>query len=66
MVPWPGLDADDKKGLDIAVLSMRFYAAFLKEKQYDKVQSWSVKKELTYLSSGRLNNAYLSSASRRK
>jgi hypothetical protein len=30
MVPWPGLDADDKKGLDIAVLSMIFYGSIVK------------------------------------
>ena len=29
MVPWPGLDADDKKGLDIAVLSMCFYRSII-------------------------------------
>lgn len=27
MVPWPGLDAEDKKGLDIADLSMSFSIA---------------------------------------
>lgn len=29
MVPWPGLDADDKKGLDIAALSMNFYGSIV-------------------------------------